>query len=221
MAHEALARVNDDRQPMLVAAALHPLNAVPVAGFAVVLMMLGLMLGVLGVLVVDLVAIVACLRWPRARQGLGHHIDRKARQRAAERLGPAEQAEWRSLETLARRTARFNPRRAEVDTLLDGFLDLALALRYARACADGGDTSLLLPRATEPPLRALIEERALASRRAERAIRSLRLKLEATEQLVRLACEVAIAEECEARADVSACAELSSCAPDASAPAAP
>jgi hypothetical protein len=185
-----------------------------------------LMLGVVALLVADLVAIVAVVRWPRARHRLVRRIDYKARQRAAERLGPAEQAEWRSLESLAHRTARFNPRRAEVDMLLDGFLDLALALRYARACADGGDTSLLLPRAAESHVRALVEERALASRRAERAIRSLRLKLEATEQLVRLACEVAIAEECEARADVSACAELSACAEvsspaaDASAPAA-
>lgn len=196
---------------MLVAAALHPLNAVPVAGVAVVLMMLGLMLGVLSLLVANLVAVVAVLRWPQARQHLGRRIERRARQRAAERLGPAEQAEWRSLETLAQRTSRFNPRRAQVESLLDGFLNLALALRYARACADGGDTSLLLPRATEPHVRTMVEERALASRRAERAIRALRRKLEATEQLIRLACEVAIAEECEARADVSASAELSAC----------
>jgi hypothetical protein len=192
--------VDDYRLPVLVSAGAHPWNAVPAGGAAVTFMLAGFFLVALSVLAIDLALLFALVQLPGLRRRIGRLADRRARSRAAQRLGLSMQGEWQSLSSVAARTARFNPRRAEVETLLDQFLDVALTHHDARECADATAIDALRP--LDGPAGELVEERRRVGERTERAIEALRSRLDETAQKIRLACDLAVAEECETGAEL-------------------
>ena len=205
MAATALKCVNNYRRPTLLAACAHPLHAVPVGGAVLSLLLTGFFLTALAVIVIDLVALALIVPCRPIRRRLGRYEDRRARKRAAERLTVGMQREWDGLDAVARRTEPFNPRHREVELLLNTFLNVALTHHYASQCADS-----TVPKTSAAPNDDWSAERARASQRTERAIEALRRQLDATAHRIRLACDLAVAEQCEAGAELWVC-ELQDC----------
>jgi hypothetical protein len=200
MALRSFAQLDDFRQPLAAMAMFHPLNAIPLSAIAIMLLTMGSLVGALAMLLLDVAVVVMLLKWPPVRAKLCRRNHLRARRRAAEQLASQEQAEWRFVESLAHRTYRFNPRRRDLDDLLDTFLNVALTLTSARECAECAPDAV--PHRCAPHVAPLVEKRELTARRTSRAIETLRNQLETTEQLIRLSCEVAIAEHCEAGVDL-------------------
>lgn len=200
MIERSFESVHDFRRPIVMAAGAHPWNVVALSLALLTLTLAGCFLLLLAALGADAVAMMALLRSRRMRRRLDRYDNRRARIRAADRLGLEERGEWQSLEQLVRRTAPFNSRQPEAETLLNSFVDVALVHRQMKDCADGValDTRSWQCGASPP----LLDGRAQASRRATDAIAALRNQLDMTAQRIRLACEVAVAEHCEAGAEL-------------------
>jgi hypothetical protein len=196
MAATAFKCVESYRRSILLTACAHPLHAVPVGGMLLVLLVSGFFLTALAVVALDLIGLVLLPPWRPLQRRIARCAERRARKRAAATLTTPVQRQWQSLDSAARRTEPFNPRRGEVESLLEAFLNIALAHHYARKCADtlAGHQS----QAAGP----LTEERVEAHRRAERAIEALGAELDATAERIQLACDRAVAEQCEAGVDL-------------------
>jgi hypothetical protein len=196
----AFKSVDDYRLPVLFSAGAHPSNVIPVGGAVVTLVLTGFFLAALAVVAADLAVIMIVLRLKGVRRRVGRSAEREARKRAAQRLAAPEQERWQSLDALAARTESFNPRGREVERLLDTFLNVALAQQYAEQCTLGADVDET--RSCEGAIGQIVAERKHAGRRAEHAVSRLRAQLDATAQRIRLACAVAVAEQCEASAEL-------------------
>jgi hypothetical protein len=194
------AHLGDLRPSLLATGACHPLHVMALSTTAILLLAVGSLASTFAFLLVDTTLLLLLLRWRPLRAHLDRRAHRRARRRAADRLALAELSEWRCIEALVRRTSRFNPRRRDVEGLVDTYLNVALAFGQARTCAEDAQVHLLAGRG--PHLADIAEQRERASARTVSAIDTLRSQLETTQQLIRLNCEVAIAEQCEAGADL-------------------
>ncbi len=200
MAAPKLKCVETYRRSILLTATGHPMHWLPVAGAVFSLVLAGWLLIALAILGLDLVALVLLLPLPPLRRRLGRYADQRARKRASQELELLAQCDWQSLDAVARRTEAFNPRRDEVDSLLNVFLNLALTHRCAKECAD--TTAMDVVKESDCPETALVVARRQAARRAQQAVEALQAQLDSTAQRIRLACDLAVAEQCEAVADL-------------------
>src|SRR5437762_1546227 len=78
MAAGAFRCVDDYRSPMVVTAGAHPLNAVPVGGALVVLLLTGFFLAASTLLFFDVLVLLAVLRSSQLRHQLSRRADRRA-----------------------------------------------------------------------------------------------------------------------------------------------
>jgi len=191
--------VDDYRRPILAAAG-HPGNAIPVGGVVVVLMMAGLLVAAAALVGIDALAIFLGMQLPPIRRRVMRRASRVARERAAQHLSPAARCEWQSLETMCRQIEAFNLRRGETEQLLDGYMNTALALHYATTCIEVVTGDRHEPKSGEAA--ALASERQQTVARTRQALGVLRAQLERTAQRIRLQCELAVADECEAGAEL-------------------
>jgi hypothetical protein len=202
MAGRGFECIDDHRRSMFVTAVGHPYNVIPLAGLSVVFLITGLFVGMWLIIGLDVLGAVAAMRSRRMRDQLSRRADRIARGRAAEHLGTFERGEWLGLEKLAAETTSFNGRSREVEGMLDSFVDTGLTLGYVKKCAES--SSVERGEANDRVMDAIVDQRRRAGQRAERAVASLQRQMETTAQLVRLACELAIAERCQAGAELRA-----------------
>lgn len=201
MAASGFGCVDDHRRPFLAAAG-HPGNAIPVGGVVVVLMMAGLLVAAAAIVGFDALAIFVGMQLPPIRRRVMQRASRAARQRAAQKLGPAARCEWQGLELMCRQTEAFNLRRGETEALLDSYLNTALALHYATSCLEVVTIDRREVKGKGRETTALAHERERTVARTDQALAVLRAQLERIAQRIRLQCELAVADECEAGAEL-------------------
>ncbi len=200
MRKTAFVSVDDFRRSYFRLGAAHPAFWIPASMIAFALLVSGLGLIALAFVCCQTSLLVGVLRARRLRAPLARRVRSDARRRAAETLDVETQRQWHSINAIAERTAALGPRRAELEPLLDTFVNLGLALSRARSCADRAEVDI--PRDASGPVAEVARERRRMRERMDASIAALRAELAVTAQLVYAVCESEIAERCES------CAEL-------------
>jgi hypothetical protein len=101
---------------------------------------------------------------------------------------------------MCRQIEPFNLRRGETEQLLDAYMNAALALQYATTCIEVVTGDRHEQKSEEASV--LASERKKTVARSRQAVALLRAQLERTAQRIRLQCELAVADECEAGAEL-------------------
>ena len=200
MSMNALKSVDDHRRTLLWAAASHPLFWIPASAVAFVLAVNGLLLAIVAFFFLDGALFLGLMRSRRLRERMMRRLRVDARRRAAETLDLETHREWRRVSAIVDRTERLRPWREDHEALLDTFVNVALALSHAIACAEKTDSDV--PRSTNGPVGDIARDRRHTRARIDGAIATLRGELELTAQMVCASCEKAIAEQCETCADL-------------------
>ena len=160
----------------------------------------GLGLVALASVVCQLLVLAGVLRSLPMRRRLARRQRRDARWRACATLDVDTHRKWQRIAAVVERAPALGLRHAELESLLDTFVNVALALHQAASCAAKTDAEL--PNESGGPVDDITRERRRARGRIDGAIAALRAELELTGQLVCALCESAIADRCES------CAEL-------------